>query len=190
MDYSDNRNTEGLAAKGISHMETGTERVSKAGQGAKPPKIRYSHDGMIDMIVAEPWISQNELAARFGYTPSWVSTIMTSDAFKAKLELRKDEIVDPAIRLSLDERFRAVTQKSLEVLMEKLNQPASFVPDNLALRAAELGAKSLGLGANQPPPVAPPSDHLEKLADRLVALQRGLHGVTLRQPDIIDGETA
>ena len=82
-------------------MDAQVGYVSKAGQGAKPPKIRYSHDGMIDMIVAEPWISQNELALRFGYTASWVSTIMTSDAFKAKLELRKDEIVDPVLRMGL-----------------------------------------------------------------------------------------
>jgi hypothetical protein len=157
---------------------------------AKPPAVRYSHEAMIDMLVAEPWISQNELAARFGYTAAWVSTIMTSDAFKARLEMRKDEVVDPALRLSMEERFKAVTTKSLEVLMEKLAQPASFVPDNLALRAAELGAKSLGMGQQQQVQVTPPADHLDKLADRLIALQKNLTGVHLRQADVIDVEAA
>jgi hypothetical protein len=116
---------------------------------ARPPKIRYTHDGVIDMIIAEPQISQNEIAARFGYTPSWISTVMTSDAFKARLAERKSEIVDPVLRMNMEERFRAVTERSLAVLMEKLTQPASSVPDALALQAANLGAKSLGFGVPQ-----------------------------------------
>ena len=171
-------------------MDAQVGYVSKAGQGARPPKIRYSHDGMIDMIVAEPWISQNELALRFGYTASWVSTIMTSDAFKAKLELRKDEIVDPVLRMGLEERFKAVTQRSLEILMEKLQAPAAFIPDNLVLQAAALGAKSLGLGQVKEVSGTPPANGLDQLADRLIALQRGIQGVTFRQPEIIDGEAA
>ena len=59
--------------------------------GARPPRIRYTHEGLIDMIIAEPWVSQNELAMRFGYTAPWISTVMTSDAFLAKLEERKAE---------------------------------------------------------------------------------------------------
>jgi hypothetical protein len=145
---------------------------------------------MIDMIVAEPWISQNELALRFGYTASWVSTIMTSDAFKAKLELRKDEIVDPVLRMGLEERFQAVTQRSLEVLMEKLASPAAAIPDNLVLRAAELGAKSLGMGQVKEASGTPPANGLDQLADRLIALQRGVQGVTFRQPEVFDGEAA
>ena len=153
---------------------------------AKPPKIRYSHDGMIDMILAEPMISQNELASRFGYTPAWVSTIMTSDAFLAKMELRKSELINPVLRLSLEERFRAVTTRSLEVLQEKLMQPSHRVPDQLALRAAELGAKSLGLGAQREPLNVTPAGHLDRLADRLIALQRGL--TPQRAAETLDAE--
>jgi hypothetical protein len=140
------------------------------------------------MIVAEPWISQNELAARFGYTASWVSTIMTSDAFKCKLEERKDEIVDPVLRMGLEERFQAVTQRSLEILMEKLSAPTSAIPDNLVLQAAALGAKSLGMGQIRPEVGLPPVNGIDKLADRLIALQRGIQGVTFRQSITLDGE--
>ena len=158
--------------------------------GARPPRIRYTHEGLIDMIIAEPWISQNELAMRFGYTAPWISTVMTSDAFLAKLEERKAEVVDPVLKMGLDERFKAVTTRSLEVLMEKLSEPASCVPDNLALRAAELGAKSLGLGQQREAPVAVAPDHLDRLADRLIALQRGLAGTTLRATETLDVEFA
>lgn len=149
-------------------------------------KVRYSHDGMIDLIVQDPSISQNKLAEVFGYTPAWVSLVMSSDAFKERLAARKEELIDPAIRASLDERFRAVVTRSLEVLQEKLAAPASVVPDALALRAAELGAKALGLGGNAPPqaPAVPP-DHLDRLAQRLVTLQS-----RIQTPEgaVIDGE--
>ena len=153
---------------------------------ARPPKIRYSHDGLIDMVVAEPWVSQNELAARFGYTPSWISTVMTSDAFKMRLEQRKDELVDPALRLSIEERFRAVTTRSLEVLMDKLAAPSASIPDNLVLQAAALGAKSLGMGLPRAEAQVPVEGHLEKLADRLLALQRGL-GVSRPSEVVVEG---
>lgn len=138
----------------------------------RPTKLRYTHEAVIDMILAEPGVSQGKLAATFGYTQGWLSTVMGSDAFKAKLAERREELIDPALRVTIEERFRGVVEKSLEVLQEKLCQPALQVPDQLVLRAAELGAKALGLGGNQAAPVVVmPHDHLEGLADRLLALQ-------------------
>jgi hypothetical protein len=136
-------------------------------------KVRYTHDAMIDMVVENPWVSQNELGARFGYTATWVSLIFSSDAFRERLHERKAELVDPQIRASIEERLRAVTAKSLDVLLEKLNRPV--VADNLALRAAELGARGMGTGGFAPPQ-APAHDHLEILAQRLIALKS--RGVT------------
>ena len=149
------------------------EREVSAPVGAiRPTKLRYTHEAMIDMIIAEPGISQNKLAAIFGYTTGWLSTVMGSDAFKAKLAERRGELVDPVLKLSIDERFRGMVEKSLEVLQEKLSQPALQVPDQLALRAAELGAKALGMGGGQATVIVPvQQDHLEGLAGRLLALQ-------------------
>jgi len=133
-------------------------------------KISYTHDAMIDLIVAHPGISNNELAARFGYTAAWCSMIKSSDAFKARLAARRTELVDPTITATLEDRIRAVTERSLEVIAEKLEAPAAFIPDALVMRAAEFGAKSLGIGQTPPAPAANPN-HLEELAERLVALQ-------------------
>ena len=138
----------------------------------RPTKLRYTHEAVIDMILAEPGVSQGKLAATFGYTQGWLSTVMGSDAFKAKLAERRAEVVDPVLQMSLNERFSSMVEKSLEVLQEKLSQPALQVPDQLALRAAELGAKALGLGGNQTAQVVVmQQDHLEGLAGRLLALQ-------------------
>lgn len=148
-------------------------------------KVRYSHDAMIDLIVENPWISQNEIAAVFGYTAPWVSLIFSSDAFKERLTQRKEELIDPTIRASIEERLRSVVNRSLEVLAEKLSKPAGSVPDNLALRAAEMGAKALGLGGNAPPQSVVPLNHLESLAQRLVQLK----SQTVPEVHYVEGES-
>lgn len=135
-------------------------------------RISYTHDAMIDILIREPFISQNELAEVFGYSPAWISIVLNSDMFQARLAARKEEVVNPVLRASLEERLRGIVVRSMEVLQDKLSKDAGQVPDNLALRALELGAKAMGLGGNAPPaPPSVPTDHLANMAERLVALQ-------------------
>ncbi|WP_322496966.1 hypothetical protein [Chloroflexus sp.] len=157
-------------------QETDVREVEQALQvrpaGARPPKLRYTHQAMCDVIVQNPGISQNQLAALFGYTPAWVSTVINSDAFQALLAQRREELVDPEIRLTIEERYRALAAESLRVLQAKMARPADQVSDNLALKAAELSAKALGLGGNASPPAAPnPAEYLPELAERLMRLR-------------------
>lgn len=107
-------------------------------------KVRYSHDGMIELIIKNPWISQNELAAHFGYTAGWVSQVIASDAFQEKMAERKKELVDPAILATIEERFKALVVQSFEILKRKLENSPS---DDLALGVMNGAAKALGYGA-------------------------------------------
>jgi hypothetical protein len=147
-------------------------------------KVRYTHDAMIDAIISNPAISQNQLASHFGYTAAWVSQIISSDAFQARLAERNAELVDPTIRKSVEDRFKSLVVRSLEILAEKLNRPADQIPDNLALRTAELSSRALGYGAREMGPTLTVNvgDHLESLGDNLVRL---LHREKAR---IIEGE--
>jgi len=140
-------------------------------------KVSYTHQDMIDFILANPGISQGALAARYGYTEGWVSNIMASDAWQAAFAKRREEVVDPTLTLTIEERMRGITLLSLEKLRVKLEAPG--VSDNVVLKAAELGAKSLGIGGHAP--AAPPAhDHLAQLANRLIDLQTSVRkGVTL-----------
>lgn len=109
-------------------------------------RVKYSHDAMIDLIIAQPGVKQSEIVKHFGYTQAWVSRIMNSDAFLARLAQRKADLVDPSIALSIDERLRAVAAKSLDVVLEKLE----LVPTGeFALEAATMASKALGYGARQ-----------------------------------------
>jgi hypothetical protein len=167
-DYNDIMSTTSVELEAL--FQEGKEPV-----GAKPPKMRYSHEAMADLLVQNPWITQNQVAAHFGYTASWVSTIITSDAFQSLLASRREEVVDPVLRATLEERFRGLVHRSLQILAEKLDRPAAVIPDQVVLRALELGAKGIELGGFGRPQMAPPApadpNRLEQLANRLVELQ-------------------
>lgn len=152
-------------------VELAQELVTRAPTMGNLAKIRYSHTDMIDFIIANPGCSQNALAARYGYSPGWVSNIMASDAWQSAMAARRGELVDPTLVATIDERFRGVALQSLTRLMQKLEAPQ--VSDQVVLRAVELGAKALGIGGNAPP-AAPPQDHLAQLANRLLDLQSGV----------------
>jgi len=145
-----------------------------------PAQMRYSHEAMVDLIVQNPWIQQNQIATIFGRTPAWISVVMHTDAFQTLLEERRQELIDPEIRATIAERFQALVHRSMQVLQEKLSKPAEQIPDNLVLRAIEMGAKGLAVGGFAPAapvaPSAPVPNRLEALADRLLALQNQVRG--------------
>ena len=160
-----------------------------------PAKVSYTHDKMIDYIIGQPRIQNNELAALFGYTPAWVSQIMSSDAFREKLAMRRAEVTDPAIKAALDvwfpstqESMQYLVDKSLEVLKEKISAPK--VPDAVALKALELGARGLqigGFGNKVPEPLSQPdADRLLRLSERLTGLLADKKGEA--NMEVIEGE--
>jgi len=110
-------------------------------------KIRYTHDAMIDLVIAEPSISQAEIAFKFGYTQAWVSQVFSADAFKARLAERRGELVDPSIVANVEERLEGLARQSIEVLSKSLE--ANPKPD-VALKALEISTRSLGYGVKAP----------------------------------------
>lgn len=121
-----------------------TPLASTQSAAAAIVRVNYSHDAMIDLIISTPGITHNALAAHFGYTPAWVSRVVNSDAFQARLAERKTELVDPALVASIEEKIRAAADKSLDVVLEKLH----LVPTlDQALNVAKEMTKALGFGA-------------------------------------------
>jgi hypothetical protein len=110
-------------------------------------KVSYTHDAMIDVILANPKMKQGDIAKYFGYTESWVSRVMGSDAFNARLAARKTEVVDPSILASFEERIQGLANQSLAKLSEKIDMGAVSVDQNIKI--FEATTKALGLGARQ-----------------------------------------
>lgn len=111
-------------------------------------KVHYTHDAMIDLIIENPSIDQRDIARHFGYTEGWVSQVFAADAFQARLAERKEEIINPALRATVDERFRALVLQSMEVLRRKLEAPV--VAEETALKTLEIASKAMGYGAKAP----------------------------------------
>lgn len=108
-------------------------------------KVNYTHDALIDMIISNPECYQYEFAAKFGYTPAWVSQVMSSDAFKARLEARREEIVNPALVASVKERLEGVAQYSMQRLMQRLE--VDSLSGKELIEAVNVSTKALGYGA-------------------------------------------
>jgi hypothetical protein len=113
---------------------------------AEIKKISYTHDALIDAIIACPAASQRELAALFGYTEAWISQIIHSDSFQLRLEERRKDTVDPILLQKTEERLEGLMGQAMEVLSEKLQ--ASRNPD-LAARVLDISARARGYGARE-----------------------------------------
>lgn len=105
-------------------------------------KIGYSHEAMIDLIIQDPTVTSQELAQLFGYSPAWVSRILASDSFQARLASRKSALMDPLIARSLNDRLRAVAIRSMDVIEQKLAAEPSAA---YAMEALELATQGLGV---------------------------------------------
>ena len=116
-------------------------------------KVHYTHDAMIDIIIAKPDVDQNTLAEYFGYSVGWISRIFCSDAFQARLASRRGEIVMPGLLSTFEERLKVLATTSLDLVLEKLEtrDPITGEGPDIAtvFKALEIGTKALGYGARQ-----------------------------------------
>lgn len=150
----------------------------------------YSHEAMVELMVAERSWNYRKLAKYWGRDASWFMQILASDSFQLALDPYRHLITDPTITATLDERFRALTLRSLDVLQDKLD--GKDVADYTVLKSAELGVKALGMGQVEPQVQQQAVGGVDALAERLVlALKKQQENVRpdlrrLEQPAIID----
>lgn len=124
-----------------STLAGGTESAQHARK-----RVTYTHDAMIDLIITNPGISQNAIAAHFGYQRPSISRIFNSDAFQVRLAHRKAELIDPSITETFESNVQALANQSLDIIADKL---ATTQSADMAFRAFELSTKALGYGARQ-----------------------------------------
>lgn len=108
-------------------------------------KPNYTHEALINQIIANPAISQRELARHFGYTEGWVSQILRSDALRELLAARKVEVLGPLFA-EAEKRFEALAHRSIDVLMEQLDTKGSA---DVALKALDITSRAMGYGIKQ-----------------------------------------
>lgn len=126
-------------------MATPLQTAENAAGGIQ--RVRYTHDAMIDLIIARPGVSQNELGKHFEMSPGWISRVINSDAFQARLAERKTEIVDPMLIGSLEEKLKGAADLSLQRLVAKMESKPIEVAGDMELELLSVSTKALGMGA-------------------------------------------
>lgn len=104
--------------------------------------ISHTHDQIIDWLLANPNLPQSICAAHFGYTEPWLSTLIHSDLFQAKLQERQ-AIIFGEVAASVKDRITALAHDSLKKLHEKVSTMEN--PEHL-IGTSELALKALGFG--------------------------------------------
>jgi hypothetical protein len=174
-----------LQGLGIDGGQAAGEPVagSPAGPPAKiTPAERISgksltYDQIVDeLLLSPPSETQGQLARRIGYSESWLSRLIASDAFQSKLASRVEKDIEPERReafklrfASIEEEARGILMASLQKLSERLVDPTG-VPDQLIVKSIDSTSRLLGYGARTEPTTPRAGDmhlHLHMLADNL-----------------------
>ena len=147
-------------------------------------RISHTHAAMADAIIADPTLSLQDLAVRFGYSPGWISQILASAAFQCRLASSRGQLLDPTLRATLEQQLEDLAQRSLAILRDKLDRPAAEVPAAVALRALEVATRAAGCGAGPPPAPAVQVN----VAAHIEALGHNLESLLRRKRATVDGE--
>lgn len=159
-----------------------------SGPNAGIGKVSYKHEAIIDFIIAHPGVSQNEIARQFDYSTSWISQMISSDAFQVRLAERSGDIIDPILRRDRDSMFKALLDRSYEVLTEKMALPSNTIPDQLAMRVMEISSRAIGYGARDPATLVIQQNnsidvHLERMGEGLTKLLRSKRSIIEQETD-------
>ena len=111
--------------------------------------LRSRHEAIIDLLISSPHLSMKEISASVGLSAAYLSTLINSDTFKTRLASRREELVDPMITQSIEDRMKGAMSQSLEILQEKLEKEQSA---DLAMRVLEMGSRGAQYGARNAPP--------------------------------------
>lgn len=149
---------------------------------SKNPSL-YKASTMIELMIAHPEYTHAQFAGHFGRPPAWFASVLASEVFQEALTPFKDQIADPSLTATMEERFRALAVRSVAVLQDKMNNAS--VDDSTVLKAAEMGIKALGMRSMaaqtqvliQVAPVESVAERLLKAMDKRDA-ERTIDGAT------------
>ncbi len=85
--------------------------------GTEIKKVDYSHEAMINWLIANPHKQLKEMALEFSVTQGWISTVIHSDAFQAKLIKRQDAFFGNLTE-SVQERMVGTATMALDRLQD------------------------------------------------------------------------
>lgn len=143
-------------------------------------RMRWWYEHLADLMIANPSMKQNDLAAHFNRSPSTISLIINSDAFKAYLAQRRAEYTK-TLDASVRDKLLNVADKSFDLILQRFEKKRDTIPLDSLQKLADSSLKALGYGQekssgptiinNQPTTVLPVAVSLSDLQDAQKALR-------------------
>lgn len=124
-------------------------------ESAQIAKLSDMHEEMVDWLILNPTKPRSEMAKAFQVTQPWLSTIIHSDVFQAKLAAKKGIIFNNAIARPLQERLLGAAHIALDRLEEALVGVGDV---EVFTKAVDMLAKATGnfRSTQQSGPLSPP----------------------------------
>jgi len=117
----------------------------------------------MEYLILFPERKQNECASYFGVTPTWLSQIIHSDAFQARLRDRQDEKFT-SLTLTLREKMEGVGHQAVEALADALEAADPDDPEDRKFigSATDKVLGRLGYGTSRAVPAAPGTTNVQQ----------------------------
>lgn len=93
-------------------------------------RMSHTHEQIINWLLLNPQKSLRECADYFGYTQAWLSTLIHSDLFQARLRERQQQVA-ARVTATIPEKLQAVADIALDKLSELVakSEDPDFVLD-------------------------------------------------------------
>lgn len=114
-------------------------------------KVSIKHEEIMNFMLMHPTRKLQDVARHFGITPAWLSCVIHSEAFQARLAERKDEVFNETV-LPIKEKMMVVAHQALDTLVERVPLMSDKDLNNLADSTLD----KLGFGSKGLQPATPP----------------------------------
>ena len=125
-----------FTGQGVLDLRQATGTSSGMAQSASIATVNFSHEAVIDWMLSNPYKNLGVCATAFGYTQSWLSTVIHSDAFRAEYQRRRNQL-NEMIANGIQSRMAEVSKKALEHLEEYLGKDTDDLDPRLVLDIAD-----------------------------------------------------
>lgn len=88
-------------------------------EGSVIKKVSYTHEDIMNVLIANPFATLAEIAAITGYSVPWLSQLINSDIFRAQFNEKRGEVF-VAIMQDVPAKLNALAHRSIDRLAEKL----------------------------------------------------------------------
>jgi hypothetical protein len=151
-------------------------------------KVSPRHDQIIAYLIANPTMKKGDIARHFNVTPAWLSTIIHSDIFQAKLAERQQEFFSVATA-PIAEKLEALADLAIDELTDRVE----VENDTAEVREiAKLALERLGYskGTQAPGAIVQNNFNLTLSPAQLAAAREKIINRPQGDPLVPEGETA